>query len=29
VFALNLLNLLRKGPDAGSAPVAEGTSPGA
>ncbi|GAA1771265.1 hypothetical protein GCM10009712_19070 [Pseudarthrobacter sulfonivorans] len=29
VFALSLLNLLRKGPDAGSAPVAEGTSPGA
>jgi hypothetical protein len=29
VFALNLLNLLRKGPDAGMAPHAEGTAPGA
>jgi len=29
VFALNLLNLLKKGPDGGSAPLAGGTAPGA
>ncbi len=29
VFVLNLLNLLKKGPDGGRAPLAEGTAPGA
>jgi hypothetical protein len=29
VFVLSLLNLLKKGPDGGNAPLAEGTAPGA
>ena len=29
VFVLSLLNLLKKGPDGGRAPLAEGTAPGA